>query len=99
MYTLLYQVIVYSLPGYEKFNRMEWGFHNARINCVAWSPDSSMVASGSLDTMIIIWSMTQTNKHIIIKSEYLILISFFLLLLFHLMMTIYLFIYVIDKGI
>ncbi|XP_063607202.1 actin-interacting protein 1-like isoform X2 [Penaeus indicus] len=64
------KVIVYSLPGYEKFNRMEWGFHNARINCVAWSPDSSMVASGSLDTMIIIWSMTQTNKHIIIKNSH-----------------------------
>lgn len=61
--------MVYSLPTYEKFNKIEWGFHNARINCVAWSPDSLMVASGSLDTMIIIWNMTQPNKHIIIKSK------------------------------
>lgn len=66
---MFYQVVVYTLPTYEKFNKIEWGFHNARINCVAWSPDSLMVASGSLDTMIIIWSMTQPNKHIIIKSK------------------------------
>ncbi|KAK8400426.1 hypothetical protein O3P69_003240 [Scylla paramamosain] len=64
------KVVVYSLPTYEKFNKIEWGFHNARINCVAWSPDSLMVASGSLDTMIIIWSMTQPNKHIIIKNSH-----------------------------
>ncbi|KAG0710682.1 Actin-interacting protein 1 [Chionoecetes opilio] len=64
------KVVVYSLPSYEKYNKMEWGFHNARINCVAWSPDSLMVASGSLDTMIIVWSMTHPNKHIIIKNSH-----------------------------
>ncbi|XP_071543486.1 actin-interacting protein 1 isoform X2 [Panulirus ornatus] len=64
------KVVVYSLPSFEKFNKIEWGFHNARINCIAWSPDSSMVASGSLDTMIIIWSLKQPNKHIIIKNSH-----------------------------
>lgn len=47
----------------------EWGFHNARVNTVAWSPDSTMVASGSLDTTIIIWSMAHPDKHTIIKSK------------------------------
>ncbi|KAK4313062.1 hypothetical protein Pmani_015581 [Petrolisthes manimaculis] len=64
------KVVVYTLPSYEKFNKIEWGFHNARVNCVAWSPDSLMVASGALDTMIIIWSMKQPNKHIIIKNAH-----------------------------
>ncbi|XP_069948850.1 actin-interacting protein 1 isoform X1 [Cherax quadricarinatus] len=64
------KVVVYSLPSYEKFNKIEWGFHNARINCVAWSPDSLLVASGSLDTMIIIWSISHPNKHIIIKNSH-----------------------------
>lgn len=50
-------------------NNKEWGFHNARVNCVAWSPDSQLVASGSLDTNIIIWSVAQPAKHIIIKSK------------------------------
>ena len=30
-------------------------YHTARINCLAWSPDSSMVATGSLDTCVIIY--------------------------------------------
>lgn len=47
----------------------EWGFHNARVNSVAWSPNSDMVASGSLDTTIIIWSVTNPAKHTIIKSK------------------------------
>ncbi|XP_045607289.1 actin-interacting protein 1 isoform X2 [Procambarus clarkii] len=64
------KVVVYSLPSYEKFNKIEWGFHNARINTVAWSPDSQLVASGALDTMIIIWNINHPNKHIIIKNSH-----------------------------
>ncbi|KAK7076863.1 WD repeat-containing protein 1 [Halocaridina rubra] len=64
------KVIAYSLPSYEVCNKIEWGFHNARVNCVAWSPDSKLVASGSLDTMIIIWSLSQPTKHIIIKNSH-----------------------------
>jgi WD40 repeat protein len=47
----------------------EWGFHTAKVNCVAWSPDSTLVASGSLDTSIIVWSVEKPNKHLIIKSK------------------------------
>lgn len=36
---------------------------------MAWSPNSLLVASGSLDTTIIIWSVTNPAKHTIIKSE------------------------------
>ena len=52
---------------YEKANPREWGFHTARVNCLAWSPDSNFVASGGLDCNIIIWSVQQPEKHIIIK--------------------------------
>jgi len=38
---------------------------------VAWSPNSLLVASGSLDTTIIIWSVANPAKHTIIKSEFL----------------------------
>ena len=47
----------------------QWGFHSAKVNCVSWSPDSSLVASGSLDTSIIVWSVEKPNKHLIIKSK------------------------------
>jgi len=52
---------------YEKANPREWGFHTARVNCLGWSPDSNFVASGGLDCNIIIWSVQQPEKHIIIK--------------------------------
>jgi len=32
-------------------------FHTARINCLAWSPDNTMVATGSLDTCVIIYEV------------------------------------------
>jgi WD40 repeat protein len=32
-------------------------FHSARVQCLAWSPSSEMLASGSLDMSIIVWPM------------------------------------------
>ncbi|KAJ8437839.1 hypothetical protein Cgig2_000393 [Carnegiea gigantea] len=32
-------------------------YHTARINCLAWSPDNTMVATGSLDTCVIIYEL------------------------------------------
>lgn len=64
------KVVLYAVPEYELANKHEWGFHNAKVNCVAWSPDSTLVASGSLDTSIIIWSVEKPAKHIIIKNAH-----------------------------
>ena len=65
------RVVLYRLPGYENVTSGdEWGFHSAKVNCVAWSPDSTLVASGSLDTSIIVWSVEKPNKHLIIKNAH-----------------------------
>ncbi|KAL3274190.1 hypothetical protein HHI36_015607 [Cryptolaemus montrouzieri] len=64
------KVILYKVPEYELANNKEWGFHNARVNTVAWSPDSQLIASGSLDTSIIIWSVANPAKHTIIKNAH-----------------------------
>ncbi|EFN72255.1 Putative actin-interacting protein 1 [Camponotus floridanus] len=64
---------IYVFNICEKYvlaHNREWGFHNARVNSVAWSPNSDMVASGSLDTTIIIWSVTNPAKHTIIKNAH-----------------------------
>lgn len=64
------KILVYTVPEYKLAHKDEWGFHNARINCVAWSPDSQLVASGALDTNIIIWSIAKPATHIIIKNAH-----------------------------
>jgi WD40 repeat protein len=58
-------ITIFLQPAHNK----EWGFHNARVNKVAWSPNSTLIASGSLDTTIIIWSVATPAKHTIIKSK------------------------------
>ncbi|EDW19455.1 actin-interacting protein 1 [Drosophila mojavensis] len=64
------KVVLYSVEEYKPAHNKEWGFHNARVNTVAWSPNSLLVASGSLDTTIIIWSVTNPAKHTIIKNAH-----------------------------
>lgn len=65
------KVILYSLENeYKLAHNREWGFHTARVNCLAWSPDSTHVASGSLDTCIMIWSVAQPAKHTTIKNAH-----------------------------
>ncbi|CAH0402542.1 unnamed protein product [Chilo suppressalis] len=54
----------------EPAHNKEWGFHTARVNCVAFSPDSTRVASGSLDTSVIIWSVLTPAKHTVIKNAH-----------------------------
>jgi len=64
------KLILYNTSDFELAHKKEWGFHNARVNCVAWSPNSKLVASGSLDTYIIIWYVDEPAKHTIIKSAH-----------------------------
>lgn len=54
---------------FQKAHKNEWGFHTARVDCVAWSPDGKYVVSGSLDTNIIVWYMDDPQKHVIVKGN------------------------------
>ncbi|KAM7271912.1 hypothetical protein ACFE04_031126 [Oxalis oulophora] len=50
------EAVVWDRTSKEvKLNNML--FHTARINCLAWSPDNVMVATGSLDTCVIIYEV------------------------------------------
>ena len=55
---------------YSKANPREWGFHTAKVNCVAWSPNSLYVASGGLDCSLIVWSVEKPEKHLILTSAH-----------------------------
>ncbi|XKL59558.1 hypothetical protein PGB90_000574 [Kerria lacca] len=64
------KVVLYKVPEFELAHKKEWRVHNARVNCVAWSPNSLLVASGGLDTSIVIWSIKEPSKHTIIKNAH-----------------------------
>lgn len=64
------KVILYSTEEYKLAHNKEWGFHTAKVNCVAWSCDSRRIVSGSLDTALIVWSVDTPAKHIIIKNAH-----------------------------
>lgn len=47
-------------------------YHTARVNCLAWSPNSSMIATGSLDTCVIIYEVDKpASSRITIKGAHL----------------------------
>ncbi|KAI3922863.1 hypothetical protein MKW98_006994 [Papaver atlanticum] len=47
-------------------------YHSARINCLAWSPDNTMVATGSLDTCVIIYDISKpASSRVTIKGAHL----------------------------
>jgi WD40 repeat protein len=41
-----------------------WCFHRLRINALAWSRNDSILASGSEDDSIFVWSLEQKSKRI-----------------------------------
>eukprot|EP01092_Planopodium_desertum_P004642 TRINITY_DN2001_c1_g2_i1.p1 TRINITY_DN2001_c1_g2~~TRINITY_DN2001_c1_g2_i1.p1 ORF type:complete len:602 (-),score=110.03 TRINITY_DN2001_c1_g2_i1:51-1856(-) len=48
-----------------------WGvFHSASIPALAWSPDSSQLASGSIDSHIIVWNVAKPASRITIKQAH-----------------------------
>ncbi|KAH7571012.1 hypothetical protein JRO89_XS05G0240000 [Xanthoceras sorbifolium] len=47
-------------------------FHTARLNCLAWSPNSTLVATGSLDTCVIIYEIGKpASSRITVKHAHL----------------------------
>lgn len=47
-------------------------YHTSRINCLAWSPTNNMVATGSLDTCVIIYEINKpASSRITIKGAHL----------------------------
>ncbi|KAK7320159.1 hypothetical protein RJT34_04893 [Clitoria ternatea] len=65
------EAVVWDRPSREvKLKNML--YHTARINCLAWSPDSRRIATGSLDTCVIIYEVDQpASSRITVKGAHL----------------------------
>ncbi|KAK6036038.1 WD domain, G-beta repeat protein [Cooperia oncophora] len=55
------KVIPYSVEDFKSVASKEWTFHTAKVNCVAWSPDNRHLATGGLDTNIIVWDLRNSG--------------------------------------
>ncbi|KAK6109972.1 Actin-interacting protein 1 [Brugia pahangi] len=66
------KVIPYSVDNdYNCVTEKDWTFHSARVSCSAWSPDSRFVATGGIDTNVIVWDLKHSGEHpIIIKGAH-----------------------------
>merc|ERR1712059_67709 len=64
------KVTLFNAGTYDKPTNKEWGFHTAKVNCVAWAPNSLYVASGGLDTSIILWSVEAPDKHCVLRNAH-----------------------------
>jgi len=64
------KVTLFNAGFYDKPHNKEWGFHTAKVNCVSWAPNSLYVASGGLDTCIILWSVESPDKHCIVRNAH-----------------------------
>ena len=64
------KVTLFNAGFYDKPHTKEWGFHTAKVNCVAWAPNSLYVASGGLDTAIILWSVESPDKHCVVRNAH-----------------------------
>ncbi len=63
-------VLVFDVAE-RKLKLSQWVFHTAKVNSIAWSPDSQHAASASVDTNIEIWSVQKPLKHICVKNAHL----------------------------
>lgn len=65
------KIIPYDVSTYKSASDKEWTFHTARVNCAAWSPNNRFIATGSLDTNIMVWDMEKTGEHpLVIKGAH-----------------------------
>ena len=43
-------------------SQKDWQYHSAKITSVSWSPDSSRLATGSIDTNVIVWTVAAPDS-------------------------------------
>lgn len=64
------KIVLYKTADFTLAHETEWGFHTAKVNCLAWSPNSQILVSGGLDTNLIAWYPNQPTKHHIVKHAH-----------------------------
>lgn len=58
----------HQMPTLQPFGSEYWQRHSASITALGWSPNGRRIATGSLDTSIIIWSLDTPRQQIVIRD-------------------------------
>jgi WD40 repeat protein len=58
------KVYAFEASGEWKIITDRWSAHTARITCLAWDESGEFAVSGSLDTNVMVWSVTDPGKRI-----------------------------------
>ncbi|XP_078257493.1 WD repeat-containing protein 1 [Rhinoraja longicauda] len=62
-------IITYTVAdGYQETNRYHG--HHAKIMCAGWSPDNEHFATGGMDGLVFIWSVSEANKRFKISDTH-----------------------------
>lgn len=65
------KVVPYRISDFAKVSEKDWSFHTARVNCSAWSDNGRYIATGGLDTNVIVWDLQNSGEHpLIIKGAH-----------------------------
>jgi WD40 repeat protein len=58
------KIYAFEASGDWKIITDRWSAHTARITSLAWDADAKLVASGSLDTSVMVWSVEDPGKRV-----------------------------------
>lgn len=57
------KVIPYKVDGgFSVASDKDWTYHNARVNCGSFSPNGRFIATGGLDTNVMIWDTARSGE-------------------------------------
>uniref|UniRef100_A0AC34PV90 Actin interacting protein 1 n=1 Tax=Panagrolaimus sp. JU765 TaxID=591449 RepID=A0AC34PV90_9BILA len=57
------KVIPYSVDSdFAVASSKDWTYHNARVNCSSFSPNGRFIATGGLDTNVLIWDIEHSGE-------------------------------------
>ncbi|CAH8495330.1 unnamed protein product [Schistosoma turkestanicum] len=70
LFSVTYEGGEHDLPTLKSALSEYWQRHSARITCISWSPNGRRLATGGIDSSIVIWSLDEPNKPVVLAAAH-----------------------------